>query len=94
MKEYSRVLKPGGYIYITTHGENTLRNLSAEEKKKYNENGIVVINQIIEGDNKCTVFQSRKVFEAELLQGFELVDFVPGIGSGNLRQDIYLLKKI
>ena len=42
MKELARALRPGGYIYFTTHGDYFLPQLSAEEKEKFLSDQLVV----------------------------------------------------
>ena len=94
MNEFRRIMKPGGFIYLTTHGESTFCNLTTKEKQELDKKGIVVINTGIQGDNKCTTFQTKKHFKETLLTGFELQSFVAGHQNSNSKQDIYLLKKI
>jgi len=94
MHELRRVLKVGGYLYISTHGESTFIKLDKNVIEELKSNGIASVNQNIEGDNKCTVFQTKKYFEENLLEGFELMDFISGGAKKKLSQDIYLLKRI
>lgn len=94
MKEFRRILKTGGYLYLTTHGDNTFNNLTHNERELLNEKGFLIINQEIEGDNRCTCYQTKKFFEENLINGFELIDFSPGKNDSISKQDIYLLKKI
>jgi ubiquinone/menaquinone biosynthesis C-methylase UbiE len=94
MKEFHRVLKAGGYLYITTHGESTFRNLDKNVIDELTQNQIAVVNDAIAGDNKCTVFQTKKFFENNLMNGFELIDFIPAGTQNKMSQDIYLFRKI
>ncbi len=94
MKEFRRVIKTGGYLYITTHGLNTFTNLTGDEKKELNNSGIITINKNIEGDNKCSTYQTKEFVLNNLAHGFELVSFTPGQSRTASPQDIYILKKI
>ncbi len=94
MKEFKRLLKTGGYAYITTHGKSLFINLTNSEIDKIKSEGFLVINDEIEGDNKCTTYQTREFFIKNLSDGFELIDFIPGKPGTTSPQDIYLLKKI
>lgn len=47
--EISRVVKPGGLIIFTTHGNHNVQNLLAAEKQKYDEGNLVVRGNIKEG---------------------------------------------
>jgi SAM-dependent methyltransferase len=93
MKEFNRILKTGGSFYFTTHGESTFTNLTKKEQVELVRNGILTVNQNVEGDNKCTVYQTRKFVEENLLDGFELLEFITGISRTNSPQDIYLIRK-
>ena len=93
MKEFNRILKTGGSFYFTTHGESTFSNLTKMELAELSNKGIFTVNQMVEGDNKCTVYQTRKYVEENLLDGFELLEFIAGISRTNSPQDIYLIRK-
>ncbi|MGD0338177.1 MAG: class I SAM-dependent methyltransferase [Bacteroidota bacterium] len=92
--EFHRVLRKGGYIYLTTHGESTFSKFTPAEKAVLEHEGILTLNQNIEGDNKCATYQTKKFLEDNLLSGFELVDYMPGGKNANQKQDVYLLRKI
>ncbi|MEW6193740.1 MAG: class I SAM-dependent methyltransferase [Bacteroidota bacterium] len=94
IEEFKRLLKSGGYVYITTHGEPLFTNLNDNEISMIKSEGFLVINDEIEGDNKCTTYQTKEFFIKNLSDGFELTDFIPGRPGSASPQDIYLLKKI
>ncbi|MBI1939034.1 MAG: class I SAM-dependent methyltransferase [Ignavibacteriales bacterium] len=94
MKEFERIIKPGGFLYLTTHGENLYNNLTPEQLNSLQQNGILTINDDIEGDNKCTTYQTKKFIEENLLSCFKIVDFIPGKYEQNLTQDIYLMVRL
>jgi SAM-dependent methyltransferase len=94
MSEFRRIIKKGGCLYFTTHGENTFVNLTREEREKLKKNGIITINTDIEGDNKCATYQTRLFVEKELTKGFEIVNFSVGQSNSSSPQDIYILKRI
>lgn len=93
IEEFKRVIKKGGYLYITTHGENTFRNLNREEIAILRKNGILSVNTVIEGDNKCATYQTKDFTENRLTKGFKIVNFSPGQNNSSSPQDIYILKK-
>ncbi len=92
--EFKRTLQKEGYLYITTHGEFLFNKLDITSRNKILKEGFIVINDEIEGDNKCTTFQTYDFVINNLLDGFELIDFIPGSSENNSPQDIYLLKKV
>lgn len=93
MQELRRILADGGVLYFTMHGERSLGSLGPEDRARYHAGELVTINESIEGDNKCAAFASRLFVERNLLEGFELVDYIPDRESTHLRQDIYLVRK-
>lgn len=94
IKELSRVINPGGYLALTTHGEYYLFDLDPEQKETFETKGFVVRFEDEAGTNLCGAFHSLKYVQDTLIMGsFELVDFIPQGAKGNPRQDLYLLRK-
>jgi SAM-dependent methyltransferase len=90
IEELSRILEPGGYLLITTHGEFYLNVLTQRERMEFEAGNLVVRYQEVAGTNMCSTFQSEGNVRRTLTHGFEMIDFVPKIHQG---QDVYLLKK-
>lgn len=93
IRELSRVLRPGGYLFITTHGEHYLPQLAAEEQERFRHGEIVVVGSRREGSNDCATFHPESYVRSTLAEGLEVVDFVPEGALGNPRQDVFLLRK-
>ncbi len=90
--EMRRVIKPGGHLLMTTHGESYLPGLSSEERDSFNDDQLVVRRAHLAGKNICTTFYSEKYVRGHLTRGCEVVDFVPQGAKGNPTQDLYLLR--
>ena len=93
INELSRVLKPGGYIYFTTHGEYYLANLTPAERALYDRGQPVVREQQESGSNFCATFHPPRYVHETLAQNFTVIDFIPGSDHGWSAQDIHLVKK-
>ena len=93
MNELSRVLRPGGYIYFTTHGDYFLPQLSVEEKEKFLSGQLVVRAAEESGSNLCTTYHPVAYVRRHLAQEFSVIDLIPGTAEGDVLHDIYLLKK-
>ena len=93
MGELSRVLTPGGYLLITTHGDPYLSILGPAEQDEYRAGRVVVQKARREGSNDCAAFHPEAYVRQTLAVGFEVVDVVPEGAKGNPRQDLYLLRK-
>jgi tRNA G46 methylase TrmB len=93
IEELSRVLKPGGYIYFTTHGEYYLHELKPGERERFESGQPVVREQQESGSNFCATFHPPKYVHETLAQDFTVIDFIPGSEDGWSAQDIHLVKK-
>lgn len=94
MKELSRVLKPGGYLLISVHGEYFYQtfNLNPGDMEKI-KNGQLVVTGGKPGSNQCCAAHPEKYVRDQLSKGFEIIDFIPKGATTCAYQDIYLLRK-
>lgn len=93
VQELQRVLRPGGHLVLSTHGEGYLDRLSEPERVMFLAGRTVVRRGGIAGSNWCTTFHPERAVRERLARGFEVVDFVPRGAKGNPVQDIALLRK-
>jgi|SRR5581483_5024337 len=93
MAELSRVLRPGGYLLVSTHGERYLERLNADERARFQAGEVVVRFEQVAGTNLCTAFHPPEYVKASLGSGLELVEEVAEGASGNPHQDLFLFRK-
>jgi SAM-dependent methyltransferase len=93
MKESLRVLRPGGYLLITTLGEYylTRNRLSDAERQHFLDGRVVVLYEGSPGTSLCSAYHPPEYVQRELAADFELVTFRPAADEG--RHDIHLLRK-
>lgn len=91
--ELSRVLRPGGYIFFTTHGDYFFPHLGVEEKEKFLNGQLVVRRDEHSGSNTCAAYHPSTYVRENMARDFSLVDFIPGRVEGELLHDIYLFRK-
>jgi SAM-dependent methyltransferase len=91
--ELARVLAPGGYLLITTHGEHYLDQLSPHHQADFRAGRLVVLQSDREGTNDCAAFHPESYIRATLAPPFEVLDFAPEAAWGNPRQDVTLMRK-
>jgi SAM-dependent methyltransferase len=89
--ELWRMLKPGGHLYFTTHGDYLLPQLTVDEKEKFLNGQFVVREADQSGSNTCATFHPVSYVREKMARNFVVVDFIPGAPKGE--QDIYLFKK-
>ncbi len=93
MDELSRLLKPGGFLLITTHGDHYLPMLSPDEQRRYRAGELVVQKANRQGSNDCAAFHPESHVRQSLAKGYDVVDMIPEGALGNPSQDLYLLRK-
>lgn len=94
LAELRRVLKPNGYLLITTHGDYYLDQLTPDERRRYQAGELVIKYEETAGTNLCAAFCTEAWVRSQLTQGFEAIDYLPQGALGNPCQDLYLLRKI
>lgn len=75
INQLSRVLKPGGYLLITTCGESYFETLTENEKEQFREGRLVVRHGDLAG------IPSTYAECIALAEGFDLIHFSPGVPS-------------
>ncbi len=93
MTELRRILRPGGLLIVSTHGESYLDRLDEPERAAFLAGHTVVRRGAVAGSNWCTTFHPEQAIRQRLARGFEVVDFVREGAKGNPVQDITLLRK-
>jgi SAM-dependent methyltransferase len=95
MDELVRVVRPGGFLLLTTHGERYLDRLDDGERRQFQSGELVVRWGEAPGTNLCTTFHPASWVREHLLpHGFEEVEFVPEGAAGNPYQDLFLLRSV
>jgi SAM-dependent methyltransferase len=92
MAEFHRVLRPGGYLVLSLHGEAYLQNLTPEEQEQFRRGQLVVRSQEVAGQNECAAFHSTAYVQRTLARNFRTAAFRPEGAKGNPVQDLYLLQ--
>lgn len=93
MSELQRVLRPGGHLIVTTHGEHYRADLEPELQQRFDRGEFLVRRPEGAGTNLCSAFHPEAYLRGEFTQGFELLEWVPEGAIGNPRQDLTLLRR-
>jgi SAM-dependent methyltransferase len=90
MGDLRRVLRPGAFLLLTTHGAAFYEGMSDAERSVFRRGGLVVRRPRGAGSNLCSAYHPRTYVEGTLSRGFTLEDFVPrGLDEC---QDLVLLR--
>jgi 2-polyprenyl-3-methyl-5-hydroxy-6-metoxy-1,4-benzoquinol methylase len=92
MEELTRVLTPGGFLFLTVHGTTRAPELAPEDRQRFDNGELVVCGQARVGSNACSAYHPEQYVRQTLAKGLTVVDFVPG-GAKDANQDVYLLQK-
>lgn len=87
--EVKRVLRPGGLLYFTTHGEFYLPYVPAERRDDFRRGGVVVTGGDRAGSNICAAFHPEPYVLSVLAKGMRCLEFAPN----RYPQDAYLFQK-
>jgi SAM-dependent methyltransferase len=92
--ELGRILRPGGLLVLTTHGDSYADRLDPGERKRYLAGDVVVRRASVAGTNLCTTFHPEPYVRERLAPELELREFAPEGGTvGSPRQDLVVFSK-
>ena len=92
--ELSRIVRPGGLLLLTTHGNSYAGRLDPGERGHFDVGHAVVRWASVAGTNLCTTFHPEPYVRERLAPNLELVEFIPEAGTvGDPRQDLVVFKK-
>ena len=91
--ELRRVLRPGGFLLLTTHGRSYLPKLDDAERAQFERGELVVRWGDAVGTNLCSAYHPEPYLRGTFAEGFSLVELDPEGAEGNPTQDLLLLAK-
>jgi cyclopropane fatty-acyl-phospholipid synthase-like methyltransferase len=93
LNELQRIIKPGGYLLITTQGDAFKNKLSELELVDFSNGLLVVRDKVKEGHRTFSAFQPES-FMKSFLSNWKLVKFIKGaIEDWGPEQDTWIVQK-
>jgi SAM-dependent methyltransferase len=93
MVELTRILRPGGLLLVTTHGDRYRERLRPAEAAAYDRGEAVVRHDDVAGSNLCTTFHPPAFVRDRLGAGLDLAHWEPEGARGNPHQDVFLFRR-
>jgi SAM-dependent methyltransferase len=91
--ELRRVLRPGGHLLLTTHGEAFMAWLDDDERRRFAQGEMLTRFGEHPGSNLCSTYHPRAWVAERLAGPMEVVSFVPGGTAAGLGlQDVHVLR--
>ncbi|MFM8272480.1 MAG: class I SAM-dependent methyltransferase, partial [Gemmata sp.] len=93
MRELRRVLRPGGALVLSLHGDALAGKLTRAERADYRAGRLVVRGGDLAGTNHCATFHPPAFVRGPFATGFEVLEAEHAGAAGNPPQDAWLLRK-
>jgi SAM-dependent methyltransferase len=93
VQELKRILKPGGILIVTTHGEAYRDKLLNQELAHYDSHHLVVRKGVKEGKRCYTAFHPPRFIRETLFKSWKMLEHFPSPISKNLVQDVWVFQR-
>ncbi len=93
LAEFARILRPGGVLVLSTHGDAYAAKLTPEQRERYAAGEIVVTRASRRGKNDCAAYHPPAACRQLLHEIFRVLEFVPQGATGNPVQDLWVCRK-
>jgi len=93
MKELRRIVRPGGYVLFTTHGESFREKLTPLERTAFTAGNLIVRYEQASGTNLCSAYHPEAYVRRQMSAGYTVRTMIPAGTREALHQDLYLLRR-
>jgi SAM-dependent methyltransferase len=93
MSELRRVVRPSGYLLVSTHGDRYLDALTPAQRARFLTGELVVTRDDRPGANVCGAYHPPAYVRDHLARGFRVMEFAAAGATGNPWQDLWVLQR-
>ena len=94
LAELARILRPGGLLLFSVHGDRYLGKLTGAERRRYEDGQLVVRHASASGTNLCAAFHPAGLLRGRLSTDFVLIEHTTGgFERGAPEQDLVAMRK-
>ena len=93
LNELARVLRPGGHLILSTHGERYREALDESERARFDRGDLVLRAEDRPGSNACGAYHPPSYLRSAAEPEFVVVQHRFEGALGNPHQDLWLLRK-
>jgi SAM-dependent methyltransferase len=90
MAEFARLLRPGGLLWFTVHGQSYRERLLPEQKQSFDRGEIVVWLPETQGTNICGAYWPPSAVARMLGSDFEIVEHFDPLADPSTAQRVFL----
>lgn len=91
--ELLRVLKPGGCLVLSLHGDSFRRKLLPDELARFDAGALVVREGVSEGGRMFTAFHGERFVRERLLRSLDILRHEPVTNPACTPQDLWVVRK-
>jgi len=89
ISELTRITAPGGYLFITLHGDAFRTSMTPDEQSSFDGGQLVVRHSRMAGSNMCAAFHPQNYVRQVFAKSLRVIEYSPA----RLGQDVVLLQK-
>ncbi len=93
LAELRRILRPGGLLVATLHGEANARRLAEADLARFTRGERVTVGGRHAGSNDCNAFHPESYLRAVFARGWRLLEWLPAGARGTPPQDLVVLER-
>jgi SAM-dependent methyltransferase len=93
IEELFRIIRQGGILIFTTHGDTCARRLLPADKEKYDSGSLVIKSHTEEGKKHFVAYHPPQFIKNKLLQKYAVTKHISEPAEYDMEQEVWVVKK-